>query len=266
MKKLFILAACFMFMGASISFAEPDISHEHVWSFGPETYYVRYNEPGVMSERGIMYGLVGSYEYHNNIMLKLEARGAFGNVDYKNSGTMGNIPDFTLESRGLAGYDFQIAENSTLTPYLGLGYRYLNDDSSGKTTSDGSAGYERFNNRIYSPVGLEWTMRMEDNWSVGTTAEYDILWWSRQTSRLSTANPSFNDVNNTQRKGYGLRGSVKLQYKTEKIDYLIEPFVRYWNISQSNNSNVTYSGAVVGYGYEPKNNTTELGLNLGMRF
>jgi hypothetical protein len=52
----------------------------------------------------------------------------------------------------------------------------------------------------------------------------------------------------------------------EKVDLLIEPFVRYWNIDKSNDSNVTYSGVIVGYGYEPKNNTTEIGVNFGIKF
>jgi len=256
----------FIIITAAVGFAEPEPSQQHVWSFGPEVYYVRYNEPTVMRETGVMYGLEGSYAYHDSIMLKLEGRGAFGNVDYKNSGALDNIPDYTLESRMLAGYDFPVAEKTTITPYLGFGYRFLDDDASKMISSDGSDFYKRINHRFYSPLGIEGTMQMEDNWSIGATAEYDIFWWGRQTSYLSDISPSFNDVKNRQKKGYGLRGSVKLQHNTEKIDYLIEPFVRYWNISQSNNTNVTYSGVIVGYASEPKNNTTELGVNLGMKF
>jgi len=219
-----------------------------------------------MKETGMMYGLEGSYTYRNNIMLKVEGMASLGELDYRNSGTLNNIPDHEFEFRELVGYDLPVLEKSTLTPYFGFGYRYLNDDSSGKITSDGSSGYERVNHRIYSPVGMEWTMRMENEWSIGATAEYDFLWWGKQISHLSNANSSFGDVKNSQKKGYGLRGSIKLQKNTEKIDYIIEPFIRYWNIAQSDNANVTYSGVIVGYGYEPKNNTTELGLNLGVRF
>lgn len=266
MRKLLTLTVCFMLIGVTSSFAKPESSSEHVWSFGPEMYYVGYREPGVMRETGIMYGLQGSYAYHNNVMLKVEGRGSIGEVDYENSGTLNNVPDHTFEFRELLGYDFPALEKSTFTPYFGFGYRYLNDDSAGKKTSDGSSGYGRTNHRIYSPIGLEWTMRMENEWSIGATAEYDLFWWGRQMSYLSDANPSYGDVKNTQKKGYGLRGSVKLQKNTEKIDYIIEPFVRYWNIAQSNNSNVTYAGVIVGTGYEPKNNTTELGVNFGVRF
>jgi len=219
-----------------------------------------------MKETGMMYGLEGSYTYRNNIMLKVEGMASLGELDYKNSGTLDNIPDRAFESRALLGYDLSVMEKSILTPYFGFGYRYLNDDSSGKITSDGSAGYNRVNHRLYSPVGMEWTMRMENEWSIGATAEYDLFWWGRQLSYLSDVNPSFGDVKNTQKKGYGLRGSIKLQKNTEKIDYLIEPFIRYWNMSQSNNANVTYSGTIVGTGYEPKNDTTELGVNFGVKF
>lgn len=105
-----------------------------------ETYYFQYREPGVMREKGVFYGLGGAYTFRDKIMLRAEGRGAFGRVDYKNSGTLKNIDDFTLEFRGLGGYGFNIFTSSILTPYFGVGYRYLNDDTKGRTTSTGAAG------------------------------------------------------------------------------------------------------------------------------
>jgi len=149
---------------------------------------------------------------------------------------------------------------------LRRGYRYLNDDSSGKTTSTNAAGYERESNYIYSPIGLEATYKMQNDWSIGASAEYDIFWWGRQNSHLSDANRGFADVENDQNEGYGVRGSLKLQKKGEKFDLILEPFIRYWNVAKSNDSNVTYAGVIVGYGYEPKNNTTEYGIKIGVKF
>jgi hypothetical protein len=199
-------------------------------------------------------------------MLRAEFGSAGGSVDYKNSGTIDDIPNFFIETRGLAGLDFNTTETVTLTPYIGLGYRYLNDDSSGKLTTTGAAGYERESNYFYLPLGIEGKIQMGDEWSITPTAEYDIFILGQQASHLGDANPSFGDVTNDQNSGYGVRGSVKILKTGEKVDLLIEPFVRYWNIDKSNDSNVTYSGVIVGYGYEPKNNTTEIGVNFGIKF
>ena len=62
-------------------------------------------------------------------MLRAEGRGAWGKVDYKNSGTLDNINDYAVELRGLGGYGFPVFSITVLTPYVGIGYRYLNDDT-----------------------------------------------------------------------------------------------------------------------------------------
>ena len=179
---------------------------------------------------------------------------------------MDNLFDYCAEIRGMAGYDFKFSDDILLTPYFGIGYRYLNDDSSGKITSTGAAGYERESNYIYSPLGIECTLQTDDDWSIGITTEYDIFWQGRQISHLNDANSAYNQVKNTQNDGYGARGSLKLKKKSQKLDFTIEPFIRYWNIKKSNDSNVTYSGVIIGYGYEPKNNTTEYGVKFGLYF
>ena len=52
----------------------------------------------------------------------------------------------------------------------------------------------------------------------------------------------------------------------EKIDIFLEPFIRYWDIKRSKGTSVVYSGAAIGYGYEPPNKSTEYGLSIGIRF
>lgn len=238
----------------------------HTFEIGSEAYYFKYEEPGEMKENGIMYGLNGAYTFYDRIMLKAEARYAWGEVDYKNSGTLNGIYDYTLEFRGLAGWGFPVGISSLLTPYVGLGYRYLNDDLEGKTTSTGALGYERESNYFYTPVGIQTLTELTYDWSLGLNVEYDYLWKGRQKSHLRDVDPDFNDLENDQNKGFGLRGSLKLIKKGEKIDFVIEPFVRYWNIKKSEEQDVTYSGVVIGYGYEPKNNTTEMGVKLAVNF
>lgn len=55
------------------------------WEVGHEISYIQYEEPGV-KEKGMMYGIVGSYvSYHNYIMLKAEGKFAYGQLDYDGS-------------------------------------------------------------------------------------------------------------------------------------------------------------------------------------
>jgi len=253
-----------MFVGLGHSLAGE--LQKHTFEIGPEVSYIEYKEPDVMREKGVMYGIAGSYAYHRNFMLKVDGRFSYGQVDYKNSGTIENIDDYILEVRAVGGYEFPIFEASTLTPYAGIGHRYLNDDSSGKISSTGAYGYERESNYIYIPIGVEVITPLKNNWSFGAMLEYDVFLWGKQISHLSDVDPGYNDPENRQDKGYGLRGSVELQKKVKKVAFAIEPFIRYWNIKKSDNADITYYGTYVGYGYEPKNNSTEIGVKLSAKF
>ncbi len=275
MKRLLVLTICFMFIGVASGFAEPFSCAEslpkHTWELGTEISHITYKEPGVMKEKGMMYGVNFSYTYRgwlppadsevNNCMGKIEGRVSWGEVDYKNSGTLNDIEDYMLEFRGLVGYDFSVLRASTITPYMGIGYRYLNDDMSGRTTSTGAWGYEREITYGYIPMGIEMMTDLGSKWSIGATLEYDYFWDGTVKSHLGDV-PGYYDIENDQDSGYGCRGSIKLQKKGNKINFVIESFVRYWNIKKSD-----YTTDPLGSTwYEPKNNSLEFGVKFAARF
>ncbi|RPI37703.1 MAG: autotransporter outer membrane beta-barrel domain-containing protein [Nitrospiraceae bacterium] len=265
-KFIAIVMTCFIFAGVESSFAGQ--LQKNTWELGPELSYIEYNEPDVMKEKGWMYGIAGSYIYHQKLMLMAEGRFSYGKLDYSSpiSSTVDDIDNYIVEFRGLGGYDFTVSESSVLTPYIGVGYRYLNDDSSMKVTSNGARGYERESNYLYSPVGVKFISDLKDGWSMGAMAEYDIFWWGEQESHLSDVSPGFNDLKNHQTSGYGLRGSVELQKKVKSVAFAVEPFIRYWNIKESDHDDLTWYGIKIGEAWEPKNHSTEYGINLVVRF
>lgn len=271
MKSIIVILCVIFFVFFYFNSASAELFKERAAEVGAEISHISYEEPGVMEDKGMMYGVSGSYTYHNpgpTFMLKAENKFSYGQVDYSSTSTgdMDDIDDFMYEIRGFGGYDFFPSQTLAITPYAGIGYRYLNDDSGGMTTTTGAKGYERESNYLYSPVGIEVTAGLENNWSLGGVIEYDLFWLGKQKSHLSDASAGFGDLENDQNKGYGIRGAIKLQKKSDNIDFLIEPFIRYWNIAKSNESDVTYQGVIIGYGYEPKNNSTEIGLKLAINF
>jgi len=268
MKKLSILIACFIFIGTGNVFAE--LLPEHIFKVGPEISYIKYKEPGLMEDKGVMYGISASYTYHNKqnmLMLGLEGIGSYGEVDYEGATIIGtpvtveNIPDYLFEFRGLIGTDFPV-KASYITFYTGIGYRYLNDDSHEKS----AGGYERESNYLYSPMGLKIIAPLEKDWSFGATAEFDIFWNGTQKSHVEDIDNGFNTVENDQDKGYGLRGSVSFQKKLNNLWIEIEPFIRYWNIEQSDPEVLKFNGIPVVNVVEPKNHSTELGVMLLIAF
>jgi len=264
MKKILTITICMIFVNLGNVYAQP--LKKHTFEIGPEISYRTYKEPDFMEEKGMMYGLVGSYTYHNKLMLKVEGRGSWGKVDYSNSGKIEDVEDYLLEARALIGYDFPIMKVHAVTPYIGIGYRYLNDDSSGKISTTGALGYERESNYLYSPIGIEVMVNLGDGLSIGESIEFDYFWGGKQKSHLSDAIPGLNDVGNKQKEGYGLRGSIGLLIKTEKMYFDIGPSVRYWNIKKSEIETLTNYGTPIGYAWEPKNNTLEIGFKVSIKF
>lgn len=249
----------------------------HNFEVGPEMYYFNYEEPGVMEEDGMFYGVGAAYSYHNTLMLGLDGRLAYGNVYYisPGSGSIDDIDDVVIETRGTFGIDWDmtdalmewnINDALTLTPFSGLGYRYLNDDTSGRISTTGARGYERESNYYYSPIGLAARWSGQPGWSVTLSGEYDVFWSGKQQSHLSDAVASLNDLENDQDDGYGTRTSIAVAKKGQNMDWVFEAFWRYWDIEESNAAPLSLGGTVIGVGFEPANDSFEVGGRITARF
>ena len=246
-----------------------------LFDIGAEVYRYEYEEPGLMEQKGMFYGIRFGYTDHTwvsdspqsapadgGLMFRADGRVAFGQVDYDggivdlNTNTVvpysiDDIDDWVFEGRLLLGGDL-LRRSALHTVYAGIGYRYLNDD-----TSFDPAGYGRESNYLYVPVGYLFGTCNETGWSFGFGAEFDVFIVGNQRSYLSDVGPAFSDVDNRQNSGYGYRASVKLQHKSTKGILVVEPFIRYWDIDDSELSFENF-GAV----FEPANETTEVGLSV----
>jgi hypothetical protein len=246
----------------------------HSFALGTEISYFKYEEPGSISieNKGMMYGIVGSYTYRNKFMTKLEGKFAYGSLDYNGFAvndstgdviplTISDIPDYMVEFRWLLGYDF-VAKGITITPDFGIGYRYLQDNAQQRY----AGGYQRESNYIYIPIGAGAVANLGKGWSFGANVEYDLFLWGRQISYFSDIDPNFNNPENEQLRGYGVRGSISITKKGEKMSFIIEPYIRYWNIKESNYSILAYDNMPEEYVLEPNNESTEIGCKLAITF
>ena len=108
---------------------------------------------------------------------------------------------------------------------------------------------------------------MNNNWQVGANFEVGWLLWGRQDSYLSDVDAfNYPDLRNRQRRGFELRSSLKLVKKSETVNFLFEPFIRYWHIQNSDTA-VAFGFSGLGIvGIEPENNTTEAGIKFGVQY
>jgi hypothetical protein len=250
------------------------LTNQNKTEIGLEFNRFRYTEPIFdLEDNGNLFGAYASYTarpgkedglYDDIIdMYKAEMRFNYGHVNYESSGsgTLDDIPDWTFEARLLAGKDLPVFTDSRLTPYVGLGYRYLNDNSSGMLTSVGHSGYEREANYFYIPIGVEFTTALTDGWLVSPTGEFDFFVAGTQKSHIEDVNPAAPTIKNDQKSGYGLRGSIKFIKETDPVNFVIEPYIRYWHIEDSE-----VVEAVGSFWMEPENTSREYGVRLGAEF
>lgn len=274
-------------------FVPEPVSSGGQFSMGTEAYYYSYEEPNFMEQDGYMYGINAAYTYRSSgnahvrsmedalrdsrklNMYRLEGMVAYGSLNYDSNGTGWDdgIDNYMTDLRALAGYDFHVGQRKILTPYFGLGFRYLFDDGGGRQTSTGHFGYDRESQYGYVPIGVEYLAHFETGWSLGVNVEYDWIVKGKQSSHLEDVDPLLGTLENDQDDGYGVRGSVRLTRRGRRANVFFEPFIRYWDVEDSTIEPLTYNGQLIFVGedtvmagLEPANKTIEYGFKIGAEF
>lgn len=233
---------------------------------GLQNYWVNYEEEVdgafFMSNTGYKYGISvsGIKTLGNDYYVIGDIRYATGDVHYKSATGTGNVSDDVYEGRLIVGNE-AIIENYLLSSYIGVGYRHLDND----LRDLGSGGYRRVSQYLYLPIGITHRFLIDKMSRISTSIEYDYFAWGEQKSYLSDVSPwyasVYGDPVNKQKKGYGAR--INSAY--EEQNWSIGAFFNYWHIGDSEINYYT-DGTNTYYGYEPKNNTKEIGIEIKYRF
>ena len=250
----------------------------HTFDVGFETYNYKYQETvggaKFMGNRGQYNGLFGAYTFRprdvdsffNEVianMFRLEGRYALGKVDYTGSGNYYGLKDRAYEFRGLMGREYFWAKTWQFVPYAGLGFRYLNDG----LQAYAPGGYNRESRYLYMPIGFTVHKDLRYAWGMGFNAEYDIFLGGKQISHEEDVDPGYGSVTNQQKKGFGVRSSLKIEKNIPGMTLSVEPFFRYWHMEKSDIQPELYQGMLTGWGLqEPENTTQEFGVKMGVEF
>jgi len=235
-----------------------------------------YREPSLnvsMKANNVGIDYTGRYAFGNDWFVFGYANYNNGPVKYSGSGTQSGIPQYYFDIKAAVGYDFDL-QGIQLSPYIGIGYRFLDQQWGGTSTSTGALGYDRQSTYYYLPIGIINRFAVSDKTAiVETTFEYDYFLSGNQFSGLSTVNGTrngstitdFTDSNNSQKSGYGWNLTVMYKRNT----WGVGPYFKYWSIkdSETNTSVVRINGtSYLTTNYEPANNTKEYGIKAIYRF
>jgi hypothetical protein len=227
-----------------------------------------YAEPNFAKLDGAEFGLNATYAYKwsNDLVFKANVIADFGSLNYSSngSGTSSGTTLYEQDYRAMIGDQLQFGRYNTVLPYIGLGFRMLFNGNGEQVTSTGAIGYDRRSEYLYIPLGATFDFKA-GSWRIMPTAEYDYLIHGWQTSYLRDLGFDQN-LTNDQTHGYGLRGDIMLKPPIDFYNLTVGPYLRYWNIGESNAKPLSVGGVPVGYGLEPQNETTEVGLRASIRF
>ena len=268
------------------------VRKRHEFELGTESYSYLYREfrnNGVYVKfKGFYGGLLFSYTFRPRDVdsladmicnvFRVELRGAGGRVDYTGSGTWHGLHDYMYEARGILGHEFLMNPSLQAMPYVGLGYRYLNDgfqDIPARVVDGISyfSAYNRESTYCYIPVGVDVYCPLSKGWGVGGNVEYDVWITGQEVNHFEDmeadtgASAGWDRMKNDQKKGYGLRGSLKIDKVFPGMKLAIEPYYRYWKVEDSEKQTITGPGApTASQLWEPQNTTHEIGLKVGLKF
>jgi hypothetical protein len=256
-----LLAAISSTAGAQVTAPSDPLLTRIGWEVGGQVAKYHYEEPNFAKLTGSRGGAVGAYTFKraDHVYVRIDGRNSYGALKYEGSGTRDNIPDWIIEARAVIGKDF-LRESIALSPYIGLGYRYLYDDLRGYNVVGNTVfvGYRRYSHYIYVPVGLTVRTSTADRWIVAPTVEYDVFLGGWQFTKLSDAGLGDPDVSNRQHHGRGYRASFML----ERDRWAFGPWLHYWNIKDSDVVPIAPTVGVL----EPANWTREYGVEVRYRF
>lgn len=264
MKKITAISMVATLAIASPAFADSSLATKSANEIGLSLSSYKYQEPS-MENKGTKMG--GDFQSTLAMPEKIWVRGdlhfGIGSVDYSSpvSGKASGNPDWYFETRGLIGKDAWAFDGAMLSPYAGLGYRYLFNDARGATNL-GAVGYRRQSNYLYLPLGITYRVALAGTAQLVTEAEYDHLIIGKQFTKMSDTGLGYSDLSNNQNRGHGF----KLSAKYVQDNWAVGPYANYWNIAQSEIVPLYQNGALIGHAWEPQNNTVEFGLKGSMAF
>jgi hypothetical protein len=218
-----------------------------------------------MSLTGSKSGIVVDHTraFGKDLFWRVEGSYALGWLDYWSNGTgtkSGERSEY-LDVRATLGKDFP-GHDMVFAPYAGLGYRQLRHDGREHSFANGHEyhGYRRVSDYAFVPLGAEWRIRAAGDTRLVFGAEWDFLLKGKQRSYYTDGGAD-SDAINIQHSGRGTR----LQARYEWPRWSAGLYYQRWDIDDSDRS-VYQDGGETFSGREPRNTTTEIGLQVSMRF
>lgn len=241
------------------------------FTLGVEAFDYAYRErqdgATIVRDDGVFGGVALDYieTIGSAAFLRARIRSSWGSVDYRaDEDRIEGVNQDIAQVEFHLGRDISIGR-ATLTPFAGLGGRLLVDNSGGKLSTGGKAGYDREVSYTYVPIGAGLSAPLGKGWRLQTSAQINLLFGGDVRSEFSDVDPELPNVRLDLNGGLGLEASTALAVSLGRREIAFGPFVRHWRLRTSNERVLTDEDGSIAI-FEPRNRTTELGVRLSFAF
>lgn len=258
-----------VFLFFLLGFVCPAFATQEGLSIGLQGARFEYDEPGVMTEKGFLWGGYGSFLSSRNAPMSVRAQAHFlvGQLDYDgaiyntSNGTttpyQTTTEDTVIETQLDAGIQVDSSAEFRVRLFGGLGYRFWQDRISGET------GYRRETTYIYLPLGVEVLTVISPEMLLSFEAQYNHWLKGKNRSYLTDVNPSFGDYEFNQDTGSGFQLAGQFSLVWPQLRPFFRLIYQSWDVEDSE---IKFFPTTGGYLLEPKNSTQTFFFIAGISF
>ena len=236
--------------------------------------FYQYEEPGIMKIDGTFHTIFAKLAYINTISTEINYIQSFNaNLKY-NGSTQGGTPLINIPSKdSFFNIDYKIGArigdyaSYDGFGYVGIGYRYLNNRISG------SGGYEREQAYYYIPTGYYASDCITSILFARYGFEFRYVFLGVNKTHIGDALPGISPsvLKMEQKHNLGFKTYVGFDFfVSDSMKIFTQLSAEYWYIRESSTSMTTYKnsdGSIIQQSWvEPKNNTIQLGIEIGFGF
>ncbi len=235
--------------------------------FGFMYYNFDYEEdlpsPLKSTEEGWLPGFYMGYTYNkkDDLYTKLFTQYTQAETDYDGTTQAGTPVTDTTDNVFFrvewdVGYTFDSGEKSSVTPYVGWGYRYW------KRGLGGSSPYDEKYTWQYIPVGIRADFELNDRWNMGANVAARFMFGGKMRVKTRTENFKVDLGNKT---GWFAEMPIRCKFSTA-WSLVTTPWYEYSEIGKSNEVYYIYAGSFIAPdpAYEPASTTHQYGINIGL--
>jgi len=246
-------------------FSIADEMPKNRYILGLKTVDFKYEEPGLMSDRGQLNGLAFIFQrsLHSESYIKAATEYIEGSTIY-NGALQTNFgvttPYSSTEKFRIINFEFMMGRtplDSFWATYFGIGYRNTFDSKSGQYD------YRRDITYYYYFAGLNPVIYSNPHMKASVNFEMSALLGGGAKTYLSDVSTTYQDVNFEFQNGYAFKiGTEIILFASEETEIFTDLSYKHWLLSDSK---VEYIGNG-SYGVEPHNATALLSFTLGYIF